>query len=579
MAIVRDLAFDENHIDWLQGFTQEEAVQLREKYVINEQTLNASLSRHINYYRFLLIHNYISLSSNALYFIFQANTSNEGVKNLFDSLFQGMHTSDAIGYGIGIPTAAANASLYSLMFSSHKKAVEGTLRFIHDPSYESRMATFINTAKDDPMHASKLACKKIFDECVLTISYYTSAVTEIIEIHHLIPVNLQLTATLLVLHFCRSYLEQFMTKDFHAGEAFWTNKPNYPWLLGEIKRGNIATPLQIFLQGIISTTLIRTHPYHWNVAAKAEKTLGWWFPKPLVATAITIQSLCVFYPATYLRYLGDSIKINDLLRQKLNTNESMQRLLRAYATELQINLTDATPQQHEELAIAVISLEKNLIKDKIQLDFQRFIREEPYLAIPLLFRTAIGGYFGAHIIAPLLEYAIEQTILTTTIGTILGAGLFGGLLYKAEYNRVLDKLILNELEAELTIDAKKVINYENTWRTTLLKFAATTLNVGNAISQAISVMGLESRELSRTHMTGNSAAIVTVTSATVATESAINRMIFNAPKATDTILSLFARPVKSVTNVISSLFHQPSAQHTPDDIIIQIESPTTVNNR
>ncbi len=477
------------------------------------------------------VENWFANASNLLYVIFQINTAGEGVPSLVNAFIPNVTIDPSVSAGIGIPTALLSTSLYTLAFSAYRQAIIETLQYAHSTPYCERPANAYLYAKASPMGALTKTLGYLFNTTTLLVTNLTGTMSEIVDISdkiNALPTPLNWLVILSVLYFGNKYYKNYMNQDYYNGLKNWidflSNKDNQPWLLAEIAQGNIATPIQVFLQGI-SAIGLRTYPLFYYLSLASATALGGWIPAPLVAALVTWHSLCALYPETYKFYMHDKIKVRELIREKI---KPLLELLK-----------QTNPNLTEKELEAAAKKEFNKIRKEYEAEIIRehgraYVLKQPFTVMSIACRTAIGGYLG-------WQSGVAATvgiggIAIPIVGTIVSASVLGGLLYRAEAERIMDKFIHLHMEEEKNGPEEKV---KPTCCETASDAFAKLINITNGIVMATSMMGTVKRVIEMQGVPPVTAKPLFIACSVAAIERGAQSIVYNEKKVEQTTRDVF----------------------------------------
>jgi len=435
------------------------------------------------YYR---IENWLANASNLLFVIFQINTSGEGVDSFVKAFAANVTVPASVSSGIGISTSLLSTGLYALAFSAYREAIISTLRYGYSKPIRTQMTDAFLYAQASPMGALSHTLGFLLNQTTLLSSNLTGTMSEIVDINtkiNALPTPLNWIVIVTILFFGNKYYQKFMNADYHKGLQSWIdfmlNKDNHPSILTEIMHGNIATPVQILLQGV-SAVGLRTFPLYYYLALASATALGGWIPAPLVAALVTWHSICALYPETYHLYMDDKILVSDLINEKIQPILATQRQANPNMTVDE--LKSATQHEFDKIKKAY---EAEIISEH----GRAYVFKEPLTAVSIACRTAIGGYLGWQSTTLIATSSIAAPI----VGTAVGACIFGGLLYRAESSRIMYKLIGQRIKQEQNPAETKEI--PPTTCESISDAFAKLLNISNGIVMTTSTIGVGARLL------------------------------------------------------------------------------------
>jgi hypothetical protein len=403
-------SLDSPELYYLAKFSQKELEELHDNegksFIKDHQKtvdqLEAIITEYWKTQWYFRVENWLANASNLLFVIFQINTAGEGVESFIKAFAPDATVSHSISMGVGIPPALASTALYALAFSAYRQAISETLCYAHTKPICERAINAYLYAKASPMGALSKMLVYLFNTTTLLTSNLTGTMSEIVDISdkiNALPTPLNWIVIMTILYCGNKYYKNYMNQEYHAGMKSWIdfllNKDNQPWLLAEIARGNIATPIQIFLQGA-SAIELRTYPLYYYLALASATALGGWIPAPLVAALVTWHSLCVLYPETYALYMNDKIKVNELIQEKIKPILEL----------LQQTNPDMTAKELETVAKKEFNnIKKAYEAEVIRAHGRAYVLKEPLTVASIACRTVIGGYLG-------LQLGVAATMAT-----------------------------------------------------------------------------------------------------------------------------------------------------------------------
>ena len=558
-------------LKYLKVFDRNKIELLEKKFGKTAEELDNLIDTYHKSYWYYKSKNYASMLLNVFYLAFQIDASSEGVKSFIQVFDPEMNVPDSVAYGIGVPSSILDFLFYSLTFSPQQQAIKSTLEYSLQDPIHLQIKKLVSSLREKPFSAISDLTKFMFNESILLVHNLTGAMTEVIDnmkTFNKLPLAARGFLISFLLYFGNYYYKKFMKEDYYEGLDFWFNNKNHRWLIKELWHGNIATPLQVFFQGIISTVLLRSYPFYYYLGDASREALGFWVPPTLVAMMVAWQSLCVLYPATFNYYMSDQEKAEALLRQKIDW-DLVNKVVKEQLAKM--NLTNINPEDYKKWENQVvgeyIKLQKSIIETHIlQTKGHAFLLKcEPHNIIQLLFRGIVGGYLSYQYL-PLLFSALNAPTTISVLSGLFGAGFFMSLLYKAEQNRVMDKLVFEHIQEnnkkENTqndqdnhkTESASVTDEKKTCYSTLVNISSYFFSIGNGVSSAMATIGTGVRTF------GGNTPIVLGTVALVAVENMLNGIYYSTEKVSNALKSLFPSS-SSVSKVPSTLFYH--TQQTP----------------
>jgi hypothetical protein len=579
-------------LSYLSQFNPTEQHELQTKYGKTLEELEGVVTTYNSSYWYYNTKYHASLYTNVLYLGFQISFSKDGLQS-FVHIFNPQTTlSNTIGYLIGVPLALMDFGFNSSVYSCHKEAVKSVLDYAAGKTYGDTVYGAFANALINPRETAKACLFSLAHHTALLTHNLTGAFTYLVILYEPIELlsstplidflpsaHLKAAITLAIFYCGNGHYQLYSNPDYYKGLDFWKNAKKRPWLIDLVWRGQYAIPLQVFLQGIISTVCIRSFPNYFYYALHAADKLGGWMPAPLVAIIVAWHSLCVRYPSTYNHYMADQEKIEDTLQgffgNKVNTlfnnpvdrtnfSQSLDVLLNESVHLLAINPALASKNKNkflqdiqewyftknpsqQELANKIAQFHIEVLTEQVlcQQKIGFAATADSTNLLPLLFRTIVGGYFGYSTVTPLLMVLCAEFIPMAAVGIIVGAVLMGGLLYSAQRTKATNHLVQEHLNTALGIVENQTAENSISNKARII---ADTLNLSSQASRAMSTMGSGARLLGK-----NSLAMTATT--VVVLEQLINGFLFNMNKLRNTMQANLS---PRLSHTPGTLFHHPA---------------------
>ncbi len=461
----------------------------------------------------------------------------------------------APAFVIGGLMATVNLTFDVNTFEARKEAKKLTLKSATSPSY---CVQFKDFCRKPARYIITDTIQVIFDGTIILNHNVNGGVLDLISVYTPLPLPFtsaeipalmpmaplwaQIPLDLLVLGLTNKYYNIYKTPSYHQNLKFWHDFEGFkfwqsknPWLLGEVARGNIAVPFQVFLQGTVSAVGTRSFPnfYYGAQAAGeiAESMLGMpWVPPWLVAAGVVIHSERTLYPATYNKYYENKTKLKDLFQKFQALWDEKYAALHSQAENENLDPAAlyALVREFDQLAhkLKLITEEKNNVAALTRTEI--FKNEKPAVA-QIAIRTGIGGAFGYFGLSQLaIQYTFNTAIsISMSIGgAVFSSILFGGMLYRAEKDRIQDQVLVSrvtdvvkgmeptEEKSEIEIEEELLSN----WKADLL---ADAINSTAQTLRAITTMGSLQRIIPDNYT-------LLVIIGLICLEQALNGTIFNA---------------------------------------------------
>lgn len=559
-------------LHYLHLFTEQEIRTLEKQTDHDRHALDELVASHKWIYRGLRGENWFAIGTDVSYSLFQIVTSRDGVQRaarLFDPNAQ---ISNTAGLIISTPMALVDLAFNLTAVSAAKEATKATLTYALRDSYRSQAMHLIEQVHENPAQTTAKALTWSFNKTILYTHNLLGASANIIAFYEPIDFYLPFVGEVNIPAWMprlsttaqasiaagfayggNRYYSLFSNPDYYQNfEAFWAqgvkdlwnnNADGGPWLIGELCRGNIATPLQIALQGLVSTVAIRAYPNFYYIAETICAKILHLNPKatpPLAATAAVIiawHTLCARYPKTYNRYLADHIRVESLLKNHLEDflGEAVNEMVDAQIEGLNLAITHSQINKRKQalrkqVMADFLATEKKLLQQEIVEKEGRFypFKNDPALGVQLAYRALVGLYLGYSTISPLLNrYLVNEPISMTVLGMFIGSGLLTGALYQAEKTRITNQLIRQKIDPEIKPEVDTATQHGNSTSNRI----ADVITLGSNLGRALSVLGSANRVFG-----DNNPAAISAT-AIIAVENMINNILFTYKKVRSTVSS------------------------------------------
>ncbi len=559
-------------LHYLGLFTEKEIRDLEDQYNKSRYELNALVGEHKWVYRGLRGENWFAIGTDVSYALFQIVTSRDGIQSVAKLFNKDLKISNTAGLVIGAPLALVDMAFNLSAVSAAKEAIKATLEYALRDSYSKQFKAFLEQARQRPSQTVTTVVTWSFNKTILYSHNLLGTSANIIAFYEpisfhlplagdvtvpawmpLLPTSAQLGIAAGFAYGGNRYYSLFSNPDYYQNfKEFWVqgfkdlwndNPDGSPWLIGEFYRGNRATALQIAIQGLVSTVAIRAYPNYYYLAETVfGKLIG--LPESATASLAAIASaivawhtLCARYPKTYNRYLADHIKVEALLREKIEdwAGASIDQ-------QVQIQIDNLNPamkppqirkrkmELRKQIMADILTLDKKLLRDQIlEAEGRGYtIKNNPALGAQLAYRAFVGLYLGYSTIAPLLtRYLVDEPISMTILGMFIGSGLLAGALYKAEDLRITHQLMRQQLDIEMKHEAAIAPAQGSNASNRI----ADVITVGSNASRALSLLGSGERVF------GNNSPGTTSAIAIIAAENMINTILFTYKKIRSSVSS------------------------------------------
>jgi hypothetical protein len=561
-------------LEYLSIFSEKEILDLEAKhsedsYRINRYELDHLVKEHKWIYRGFLAKYRFAISTNVPYTAFQIVTARDGIQSTVKLFKKDLEVSDTTGLVFGTILASADLAFNLNAVSAVKEAIKATLEYATRDSYKEQLRAFIEQAREEPAEAAGTVVKWAANKTVLyshnligstanILAFYEPIAFSLprvgdVTIPALMPLLPQAARFTILAGFAyggNDYYSLFSNPDYKKNfDLFWMqgfkdlwnqNPDGAPWLLGELSRGKVFVPLQIAIQGLISTVAIRAYPNYYYLAQETFSKIIGLNPAVTAGLAITLalivawHTLCARYPKTYNRYLADHLRIEALLKKQFEETVS---------TALDETINTQIDSLNLAMDPTVITKQKLALKNKLMEDFTRATRslleaqikeaegsrytlkQDPTLVPQLAYRALVGLYLGYSSISPLLiSHVVDEPISMTLLSMFLGTGLLTGALYQAEKARITDHLVRQKIDLDLP-----AVQEAEKQGTALSNHIADTITGGSNLSRFLSVLGSAKRVF------GDDNALATSATFTIAAENMINTILFSLNKVRSTV--------------------------------------------
>lgn len=367
--------------------------------------------------------------------VFQAEKSNVGI-NALSQLVLGKETPSRMGYGLGAPIATLGTGALIFSYNPRDKALEATLNYAESKPLLEQAYDWLDLAKKHPIETVFRLGAGVANIVVNTTGAMVPALGFASKLN-LLSIPARVTCLGLLAYPQYVFYRIYFNTD--KGINFLKNK-KLPWLAQLIWNGEIAVPLQIFIQGGLSAVGLRAYPFYYFIAKACEQMLGGWFPVPMVVAANIVQSMLTLYVLTYERYLANRVKADELLDKIVN--QAIEKFIHDVRKEVGFE----QPLSGEELEKKKLLLKKTLKQlfdeEIISQKKMGFVfREEKATIATVSYRSFIGGAVG-YFATPFIVVS-PYARAAFTIG---GAFAAGKLLYNAEKYRITDGVAVAHYE-------------------------------------------------------------------------------------------------------------------------------------
>ncbi|MES2218856.1 MAG: hypothetical protein V4501_10655 [Pseudomonadota bacterium] len=436
---------------FLHNFSETEISDLEKQYDRTRYQLDAAVSEYFGLFMSERIQNWFACGSGGLIIAFIISTSNEAFINLV-KLIPGATIPNAAANSISVPIAVISTGLFVVAFSCQKEAVKTVLGYFYRKPIKIRTWEEWQRAQRMPLQVALDNSQFLLNWSIMKLTNVTAALPLLINFTDQIgefQKPLDSLAYGSILYFGERFFAKYLNAPYLKGLMFFQQ-----YWRGERKHLGVTGTLETVLQAASSTTL-RIYPYYVWLALGANEALGWWPSPYLVGLFAAVHSVALFYPSAFNYYFADQEQVEKLLLEKF------QHL----------------PEAERETAI---DAERALLVQQVMEEFGRFfLFKKSKVVIPVLaYDTFIGGYGGYE----LGRLFLVDSVAFPVVGSVLLASLFGGVLYKAEATRVLNKLSRDILEVKPEVVAPISVNEK------LGEVAGNAINIATAASIVTSII-------------------------------------------------------------------------------------------
>jgi hypothetical protein len=487
---------------------------------------------------------------NLMYLPFSLRKSNVSIQGAADFVQKGATVDERIAYGVGGTISAASTAYWAFSFPWRKKALKATLDYIHRKPLFERLQLAAKTPGKSFLY--------FLDELILQGVNMTMMSTLFIglpgfaEYHWLAKMAIVLP----VQFFGYYFYDAYSNEPYRRNLSFLLAR-NQSSLIQEALKGNLTVPLQILIQGLMSTVALKSFPLAPQIAIEVAAALGAWIPPWLMIHMAVIYYLRISYRSTYLRYLGPTLEMRQMLRENLDqnlVNEIVTHRIRS------LNLThitaEKTQKMRKEAEQDLLKRDEQALKTEVlkEAGWGFAFKEKPVLIAPVMWRALAGGVFGY----------MTLPMLTLVGGGLLGAALFAGSYFLAERNVVIDELCVRHLkkrrqerqaEQKAQLPSAGPSANPSSCCTTL---SADSLTMANSVSGAMTITGAGKELLSSGDPT------VTASSSwlypwflVAAIENGFNSFIYGRQGTRDSFKSMCEPKQVKIVSVNGTLFNRP----------------------
>lgn len=498
--------------------------------------------------------------SNFLYVIFQADTAQEGVPTFVHVFFPNLNVPPIVGKIIGYPSAVLDCLTYYWIFSSQKIATIATIDELHQPALRQRTATFFKNLCEQPKQTMSESLQFSFHEGLLLTCNISAIMTEIIDITDKLdslPTPLKWLSIITILRYGVDYMSVYLNESYYKElKEYWLSD-EFTWVIFDLlKRGKLATTLQIFIEAVLSTAAIRAFPFYYYVGLASYQSLGWFPPAPMISAFYGFQNLVYLYPKKVRKYVGDMYAVEKMLKQKIEPWVE-QTLSRFNSEEIEASALASIKQT---LFTSKFNAEMKRLNDIVAQQKGRFyLKNEKGPMAHIASRGFIGGFFGYTCLAPLVSMIIDSPIAVQTTCIMVSTLAFMEMLRRVDQETLDYREIKIILESELKLQAPA--QQEET--TSLpIKAASSVLIAGNGISTAMSTMGTLKR------IPGNQSPWLHALVGMVCIDNMIVIMEYNASDMFSTVNSMaksILETARSAWGTASNFFKSKPKANQADD--------------
>jgi hypothetical protein len=486
---------------------------------------------------------------NLMYLPFSLKKSNVSIQSVADFAKKGSTVSDEVAYGVGGIISAASTAYWAFSFPWRRKALKATLDYIHRKPIQERLKIAAKTPGKSFLY--------VLDEAILQGVNTTMMSTLFIglpgfaEFHWLAKLAIVLPVQFFGYYFYDAYSNEPYRRNIHFLLA-----RNRSSLIQEVLKGNLTVPLQVLIQGLMSTVALKSFPLAPQIAIEIAAVLGAWIPPWLMIPMALMYYSRISYPVTYERYMGPTLEMRQMLKENLDQNLVNSIVThRIRSLNLALITAEKTQKMREEAEQDLLKRDEQTLKTEVlkEAGWGFVFKEKPVLIAPIMWRALAGGVFGF----------MTLPMLTLVGGTMLGASLLAGSYFLAERNVVIDELCVRRLkqrQRERQVEQKAQPNPGPSANPSSCCTVATadTLTMANSLSGAMTITGAGKELLSSGDPTVNaSSSWLFPWFLVAAIENGFNSFIYGRQGTRDSFKSMCEPKQVKVVSVNGTLFNRP----------------------
>lgn len=547
------------------NFKPEEIKALEKQYGCNYQTLKDKINQHWCAFRAVQIEASLALIPEVPFMGWQISRGSEGIKSGVKQIRPDIELSDSAAFWTNVPLTGVDFIFNVHTFGPTKAAVLQALSYAFwSPAKD--LKEYVEALKSEPCktfcNTTKALASGAVDQFACLTHNATGAAANFVETLSIVPDPYKVAVSVVLTFLGMENYRYFCNSDYYESKTdFWQNK-KLPSLLSEVRKGNLAIPAEIFLQGMIAGVGLRTATFY-GIALAVAEVFGAWIPASVVAVAVFIHSLCTRYPSTYSRYMGDELAIRDMVanlcKDEIDTmiQQSIGKMGITLSAPEQLKYIETCKENVMEL---LTQLTKNLVNKELrQSNRNGYKADDVASLIPATTQAAIGGYWlGWQSLTPAIAACSVHPavqVLSYT-GPVIGALVCGGPSFKAEMNRIHNGKVKELLEEKLKgeEDVKAVATTSKCEKALkVLSYIVTSISQGQRCLTSMGVL----EKLSIIDLPGARAFGMGIS-----IKQSLNGIIWTGPKVFGVFKARYLNKKASVTGTPATMYSQ--ARNAPE---------------
>lgn len=486
-------AFHKRPLQYLQVFSKSQLLELETQHSRGACELDDLVHEHHWWYKFFLIDTVYAIGTEISSTSFQILLSRDGIKGGAKLIKNDLEVSDTTGLAISAPLALADTAYKLATVSARQTAIKRTLDYALSDSYKDQLEEFLELGQEEPREASGLVVRWGFNKLVIYTHSFLYSTANFLAFYEPVtfslpfagevtvpawlpqlPTSAQLGIAAGFIYGGHRYSSLFVTPDYEQNFRdfmwqgvmdLWEDNPEgQPWMVGELFRGKISTPIQVLLRSSASTAFTRAYPRFLNIAETVFGKLAGLDSDTSAALSVTTTVLigwhlfCAEYPKSYYRSMADHIKIEAILRSNLEASigQAIDQMINAQIDSQDLALSA------RELNKRKLSLRKQLMKSFIETErrlYQSQVLEglgddfafkmDPTLKPQLAVQVLLGLYLGGTTLAPFLLRYINEPVPATLLSLTFASGFLATTFYRDRKAQLTNQLVRRRIDPEI----------------------------------------------------------------------------------------------------------------------------------